>query len=97
MNSEEKSEIRHVSCSVEEWSCHAQGSSDSNKDRSSNVPREAQHQWRKIAKESLLLQAWLGSEASSCKPAGLSLKDHMWNICLVPDPTFKEEHFQTQP
>ena len=61
------------------------------------MPREAQHQWRRITKESLLLQAWLGSEASSRKPAGLSLKDHMWNIGLVPDPTFKEEHFQTQP
>lgn len=40
-NSEEKSEICHVSFSVEEWSCHAQGSSDSNKNRSSNMSREA--------------------------------------------------------
>lgn len=60
-------------------------------------PERLEHQWRKRAKESLLLQAWMGSEASSCKPAGLSLKDHVWNIGLVPDPTFKEEHFQTQP
>ena len=49
----EKWNSRQLSFSVEEWSCHAQGSSDSNRNRSNSMPRDAQHQWRKTANMSL--------------------------------------------
>lgn len=55
---EVKREIPVIPLSLEEWSCPAQGSPDSSRNRSNNMPRGARCQERKTAKNLSLRASW---------------------------------------
>lgn len=80
----------HISLPAEEWSCHAQGSSDFYRNRSNSMPRGAQHPWRKTAKKSCLSRPGWAQRCSPASQLSLIQKNHIWNIGLVPNLTFKE-------
>ena len=86
----EKWHSSHVSLSAEEWSCLAQGSSDFYRNRTNSMPRGAQHPWRKTTKESCLSRPCWAQRCSPASQLGLIQKNHIWNIGLVPNLTFKE-------